>query len=74
MKNIKQKNKIRCISKATEDLRGSYAFGIIFDDEKDAIYATRKDSPLVIGVCEGSANFIASDISAILDFTINTYY
>lgn len=64
-----EKNKIRCISKATEDLRGSYAFGIIFDDEKDAIYATRKDSPLVIGVCEGSANFIASDISAILDFT-----
>ena len=64
-----EKNKIRCISKATEDFRGSYAFGIIFDDEKDAIYATRKDSPLVIGVCEGSANFIASDISAILDFT-----
>lgn len=65
----KEKNKLICISKATENFRGSYAFGIIFDDEPDTIYATRKDSPLVIGLGDTSSNFIASDVSAILDYT-----
>lgn len=64
-----EKNKIKCISEATEDIRGSYAFGIIFDDAPNEIYATRKDSPLVIGIGEDNNSFIASDISAILDFT-----
>lgn len=60
--------KIKAIIKACEKFRGSYAFGIIFDDELDAIYATRKDSPLIIGT-SNNENFIASDVSAILDFT-----
>lgn len=61
-------SKIKAIIKACEKFRGSYAFGIIFDDELDAIYATRKDSPLIIGT-SNNENFIASDVSAILDFT-----
>lgn len=61
-------SKIKAIIKACEKFRGSYAFGIIFDDELDAIYATRKDSPLIIGT-SNDENFIASDVSAILDFT-----
>lgn len=64
-----EKDKLKCISKATDAFRGSYAFGIIFDDDTDTIYATRKDSPLVIGVTEENSNFIASDVSAILDYT-----
>ena len=40
----------------------------MFDDEKDVIYATRKDSPLVIGLSQ-DGNFAASDVSAILDYT-----
>ena len=64
-----EKDKLKCISKATDAFRGSYAFGIIFDDDTDTIYATRKDSPLVIGVTDESSNFIASDVSAILDYT-----
>lgn len=64
-----EKDKIRCLIRATDDFRGSYAFGIIFEDEPDTIYAARKDSPLIIGVSKNMENFIASDVSAILEFT-----
>ena len=59
---------LTAIIKACKDFRGSYAFGIIFDNDTSSIYATRKDSPLIIGVGENE-NFIASDVSAILDYT-----
>ena len=49
-------------------IKGSYALGIIFDDELDTLYATRKDSPLILGI--GKEEYlIASDVSAIIDFT-----
>ena len=64
-----EKDKLNCLIKATDKLRGSYAFGIIFEDEEDTIYATRKDSPLIIGISDNNENFIASDVSAILEFT-----
>ncbi|MEG2645759.1 MAG: glutamine--fructose-6-phosphate transaminase (isomerizing) [Clostridia bacterium] len=62
------RDKLQTISEACKIFRGSYAFAVIFDDEIDTIYAIRKDSPLIIGLSE-DGNFIASDISAILDFT-----
>ncbi len=62
------KAKIIAITKACEYIKGSYAFAIVFDDDKKAIYGTRKDSPLLIGV-GNNENFIASDISAFLDYT-----
>lgn len=63
-----EKDKIKCLNKACLAFRGSYAFAIIFEDEKDIIYATRKDSPLIVGLSD-EGNFAASDVSAILDFT-----
>ena len=63
-----EKDKIKCIQKACKEFRGSYGFGIIFEDDLDTIYSVRRDSPLIIGVAE-DGNFIASDISAILDYT-----
>jgi glutamine---fructose-6-phosphate transaminase (isomerizing) len=39
---------------------------------RDTIYAIRKDSPLIIGIGKDE-NFIASDITAILDYTRNYY-
>jgi len=56
------------ITAALEQLHGSYAFGILFEDIPDTIYAVRKDSPLVVGLGEGE-NFIASDIPAVLKYT-----
>ncbi len=63
---------IDAIFTAISHIRGSYAFGILFDDYPDKLFALRKDSPLIVGVGENE-NFIASDIPAILSRT-NEYY
>jgi glucosamine--fructose-6-phosphate aminotransferase (isomerizing) len=60
------------ISTALGRIRGSYALGIIFDDIPDKIYATRCDSPLIVGIGDGE-NYIASDIPAILNKTRKYY-
>ena len=56
------------LNKIKNIFKGSYAFGILIDDNKDTIYATRKDSPLIIATNE-EGNFIASDVPAILKHT-----
>ena len=61
------KDPIAAITKALKELKGSYAFGIIFKDS-DKLYAVRKDSPLIIGIGEDE-NYIASDIAAIINYT-----
>ena len=60
-------NPIEAIEQAIHELKGSYAFGILFEDQ-DALYAVRKDSPLIVGLGENE-NYIASDILAIADST-----
>lgn len=59
---------IKALSLASKKFIGSYAFGIINEDEKDKLYALRKDSPLIIGIGENE-NFIASDVPSILKYT-----
>ena len=59
---------IKALSLASKKFIGSYAFGIINEDEKDKLYALRKDSPLIIGIGE-KENFIASDVPSILKYT-----
>lgn len=63
---------LEAIRNALAKIRGSYAFGILFGDIPDTIYAVRKDSPLIAAVGENE-NFIASDIPAILKYTRNYY-
>ena len=60
-------NALYAIKKATSKLKGSYALGIIFDND-DKLYAIRKDSPLIIGY-GSDGNYIASDIAAIVNYT-----
>ena len=60
-------NPLYAIKKATSKLKGSYAFGIIFDGDPK-LYAIRKDSPLIIGYGK-DGNYIASDIAAIINYT-----
>lgn len=68
----KVNDKLKALKCAQEDIKGSYALAIIFDDEKDSIYIMRKDSPLI--VAENNNNYyVASDIAAILSYT-NKYY
>ncbi len=63
-----EKNILKALNKFTNIVKGSYALGIIFDDELDTIYAIRKDSPLILGL-ESNGFFIASDVPAILKYT-----
>jgi len=56
------------LNKIKDIFKGSYAFGILVRNEKDIIYATRKDSPLIIATNK-DGNFIASDVPAILKYT-----
>jgi len=56
------------VRKAADQLRGSFALGIVFADRPDLFIALRKDSPLVVGLGRGE-NFIASDVPALLAHT-----
>lgn len=67
----KYQDMLKVLSKITEILKGSYALAIINSDE-DAVYAIRKDSPLIVGT-NGLDTIFASDIPAILHVT-NKYY
>lgn len=69
----KYQNPLEAISHTMLRLRGSYAFGIIFKDHPDKLYAVRNHSPLIIGKNETGC-FIASDVPAILDQTRTVYY
>ncbi|MBC8533855.1 glutamine--fructose-6-phosphate transaminase (isomerizing) [Yeguia hominis] len=60
------------IVKTIAKVKGSYALGIICEENPDRLYAVRKDSPLIVGLGEGE-NFIASDIPAILSKTRDIY-
>lgn len=53
-------------------LKGAYSIGVITEHEPDKLVAVRQSSPLVIGVGKGE-NFIASDISALLEHTKQVY-
>ena len=60
-------NPIKTITEAIKLLKGSYAFGIIFENS-DKLYAVRKDSPLIVGISD-TEKYIASDITAIVKHT-----
>lgn len=63
---------VNAISLTVSHLRGSYALAILFADIPDALFAVRRDSPLIVGLGEGE-NYIASDIPAILGHTRRYY-
>ena len=63
-----ESDNVKAINRLTEVLEGSYALGIIFDEDFDTLYAVRKDSPLIVGICD-DCNLIASDVTAIIDHT-----
>jgi glucosamine--fructose-6-phosphate aminotransferase (isomerizing) len=56
------------VRQAVGRLEGSYALGIVSIDESDKLMAVRKESPLILGLCEGEM-FLASDIPAVLPHT-----
>ena len=63
---------LQAISLACKDLKGSFAIEVLCSDFPDRIIVAKKDSPLVIGSSK-DANYIASDIPAILSYTKDFY-
>lgn len=61
------------VRKAATELEGSFALVVVAVDEPDKIVAARRHSPLVIGLGEGE-NLLASDVSAILNYTRRMIY
>ena len=74
---LKENDAVKAITEATKELTGSFALVIMIDGEENKLYATRKDSPFIIGLGDDET-VMASDIPAILDYTnkymlLNTY-
>ena len=59
---------VQALREASGMLEGSWALCVLHRGEPDKFWATRKDSPLVLGLGEGE-NLAASDIPAILGHT-----
>lgn len=70
-KLLKENNDIlKVLSKLKEIIKGSYALGMILDDDLNNIYGIKKNSPLILAK-SNIGNFLASDIPAILKYTNN---
>ena len=63
-----EKDILKSLQKLIQVIKGSYAFGIICEDDKDHLYALRSSSPLIIALGQDE-NYIASDVPAILKYT-----
>ncbi len=66
-------NIFNAVFKVLRRIEGAYALGIICADCPDRFLAARKDAPLLVGFGEG-ANFIASDVTAIIKHTREVAY
>ncbi len=56
------------VRQALGEIKGSYALGILCENEPDKLIGARSESPLVVGLGEGEL-FIASDTPAVLTYT-----
>ncbi|MBI5618419.1 MAG: glutamine--fructose-6-phosphate transaminase (isomerizing) [Gammaproteobacteria bacterium] len=59
---------LAAVQAVAKELTGAFALGVISNDEPGRLIATRRGSPLVIGLGIGE-NFIASDVFALLPVT-----
>ena len=53
---------------ASNELEGAFTLLAVHADQPDRVVASRRNSPLVIGLGEGE-NFLGSDVSGFIDFT-----
>ncbi len=60
------------IKRLLEEIDGTFAMAVLFADQPDTIFATRRVSPLIVGSSNG-VGLIASDIPAILGETDQVY-
>lgn len=61
-------NPIEAIQNTVKELKGSFAFCILFKDQPGKVYAVRNVSPLVAASCP-DGTFIASDLTAFITYS-----
>jgi glucosamine--fructose-6-phosphate aminotransferase (isomerizing) len=59
---------LRALQRVVKELEGAYALAVVSRNEPDRMVCARMGCPLLIGLGEGE-NFIASDVSAIIQAT-----
>jgi len=69
----KHKDLFKAARAAIGELEGAYALGIVSRDEPERLIATRKGSPLVVGIGV-EEHFIGSDVLALAPVTHNVIY
>ena len=62
----------KALVRALKDIKGTYAVAVV-ESNVDKIVAARKENPLVVGLGVGE-NLIASDITALLNYTSKVIY
>jgi glucosamine--fructose-6-phosphate aminotransferase (isomerizing) len=63
---------LKAITAAAAEMEGSYALGILCEDCPDTLIATKRESPLSIGLGSGE-NYVASDVIALIAHTRDVY-
>jgi glucosamine--fructose-6-phosphate aminotransferase (isomerizing) len=61
------------VQKTLREVTGAYGIAVVSSREPDKIVGARNGSPIVVGIGEGE-NFVASDVSAILEHTRQVVY
>ncbi|MFA9377558.1 MAG: glutamine--fructose-6-phosphate transaminase (isomerizing) [Lachnotalea sp.] len=68
LNSMYQGDPIETIKKCVSELKGSFAFCIMFADQPGLIYSIRNVSPLVATTCS-TGSYIASDITALISYS-----
>ncbi|MBU1109020.1 MAG: glutamine--fructose-6-phosphate transaminase (isomerizing) [Candidatus Riflebacteria bacterium] len=63
----------QAVLQAVKCVEGAYAIAVIHKDHPDKMICARKESPLIVGIGNGE-NFVASDVTAILQYTRQVVY
>lgn len=71
--NLKEKKLEEAVRLALKEVVGAYGLAVISSDEPEKIVAARFGSPLIIGV-GNNESFVASDVSAIINYTRKVIY
>lgn len=69
----KVNNLEEAVRNSIKKLQGAYAICVMHQDVPDKIVGARKHAPMIVGVGEGE-NFIASDTTAIIEYTKKTIF
>ena len=62
------------VIQAVSKLEGAFGFGIICKDEPDVLIGVRRGSPLIFGLGDKGEFYLASDVSAIVNYTQKVIY